>query len=278
MTSNFELTEMNELETTVINSAKRGASVAAGLFESDLQVNTKSSKLDYVTEADIKSQSEIIKSITSSYSPDAIVCEEGDSEKNIPQSGNYWTVDPIDGTSNFVAGNRVWATSVSAVRNHETKAAATVAPALSEKYMTCNQATFYNGRNISVSDKKELDEFTVAPVLRYGSELDREFSDLTRHSLLEFGDIRRLGSAQLTLGMVARGALDACFAIQPNPNPWDTVTGVKLVREGGGEVTDIFGDQWAPDSYGIIATNGIAHEEVISNFRHNFPDDLFEIG
>lgn len=262
---------MNKLETTTINSAEKGASVAAELFESDLQINTKSSKLDFVTNADLESQSEIKKSITSVYSPEQIICEEGDSKNYIEKSRNYWTIDPIDGTSNFVAGNPFWATSVAAIRNNETKAAATIAPALSEKYTICNDRTFYNGERATVSNKNELDEFTVAAILRYGTELDEEFSDLLKHSLLEFGDLRRLGSAQLTLGLVARGALDACFAIQPDPNPWDTIAGVKFVRQAGGEVTDLHDDPWSPDSCGLIATNGNAQEKIQRKLNHWFP-------
>jgi len=259
---------MNELEAMTIDCAKKGASVAESLFKSNLQVNTKKSKLDYVTNADIKSQSKMIEVIKSTHSSDTIICEENEKTEKVPKSGNYWTVDPIDGTSNFVAGNPFWSTSVAAVRNHETKAAATIAPALSEIYVIRNNRAFYNGEMAVVSDKNELDEFTVAAVLRYGTNLDEKFSDLLKYSLLQFGDLRRLGSAQLTLGMVARGALDACFAIQPNPNPWDTIAGVKLVRQAGGEVTDINGNRWYPDSCGLIATNGNAHEKILSKLDY----------
>lgn len=262
---------MNKLEAETINSAKQGASVAKELFKSDIETNTKNGKLDFVTTADIESQSEIINSIRSTYSSDTIIYEEGNNEIKIPKSGDYWVIDPIDGTSNFVADNPFWATSVAVIRNHETKAAATIAPALSESYIFCDDSTFYNNKRASVSNKNKLDEFTVATILRYGTDLDKEFSDLLKHSLLEFGDVRRLGSAQLTLGMVARGALDACFAIQPNPNPWDTVAGVKLVRQAGGEVTDIYGDPWSPDSRGLIATNGNVQKEILNKLNHCFP-------
>jgi len=262
---------MNKLEAEAINSAKKGASVAEDLFKSDIEVDTKDHKLDYVTAADTESQLEIVNSIKSAYSPDSIIFEEGNDKINIPKSGECWVIDPIDGTSNFVAGNPFWATSVAVIRNREIKAAATIAPALSEKYTLCGKNTVYNNKIATVSNKNKLDEFTVAAVLRYGTGLDKEFSDLLKHSLLEFGDIRRLGSAQLTLGMVARGALDACFAIQPNPNPWDTVAGVKLVRQAGGEVTDIYGDPWSPDSRGLIATNGNAQEKILNKLNNCFP-------
>lgn len=255
---------MHELEAKAIDSAKKGASVASELFKTDLQIDTKSGKLDYVTDADVDSQSKITKSIISDYPEDVIIGEENNSKKDIPKSGNYWIIDPIDGTSNFVAGNPFWATSVAVIRNHETKAAATIAPALSEMYFIRNQCAVFNNKKASVSNLGEIDEFTVSAALRYGTELDEEFSELLKHGLLNFGDIRRLGCSQLTLGMVARGALDACLAIQPNPNSWDTVAGVEFVRKAGGEVTDVFGNPWSLDSRGLIATNGNAHEEILN--------------
>lgn len=263
---------MNTLATTTVTSAKQGASVAAELFDSDLQIDTKGSKLDYVTNADTESQSTVVAAIEDEFPDEIIIHEENNENTNIPESGDCWVVDPIDGTSNFVVGNPFWATSVAVIKNHVTRAAATVAPSLSDIYIAHNDGAFRNGEQITVSDREQLQEFTVGTVLRYGTEMDDQFSELLKNSLLAFGDLRRLGSAQLTFAMVAHGGLDACLAIQPDANPWDTVAGVELVRKAGGEVTDIFGNPWSPDSHGIIATNGNAHNQMVVKIHEMFPE------
>jgi myo-inositol-1(or 4)-monophosphatase len=79
-----------------------------------------------------------------------------------------------------------------------------------------------------------------------------------------FGDLRRFGSAQVTLAKVAAGSLDAAASAQPRPNPWDTVAGVYMVERAGGTVTDVHGDPWDPGCDGLVASNGTAHDEVLA--------------
>jgi len=45
-------------------------------------------------------------------------------------------------------------------------------------------------------------------------------------------------------------------------SPWDSVGGVHLVREADGVVTDVYGEQWAEGSTGLVASNGAAHDEL----------------
>jgi myo-inositol-1(or 4)-monophosphatase len=78
-----------------------------------------------------------------------------------------------------------------------------------------------------------------------------------------FGALRRLGSAGAALAMVATGQLDAAVATETAP-PWDTVAGVCLVRGAGGRVTDAAGERWTPDSAGLIASNGRAHDALVA--------------
>jgi myo-inositol-1(or 4)-monophosphatase len=66
--------------------------------------------------------------------------------------------------------------------------------------------------------------------------------------------------------MVAAGSLEATIT-NVDPNPWDTVAGVHLVRQAGGRVTDLAGDRWRHDSRGLVASNGRAHDEVLAAAR-----------
>lgn len=248
-------------------AAIEGAEVAHGLFRTELDVATKDSKMDFVTRADTETQRRVIDVVRDEY-PDAIVVgEEEDELKSVPEDGTAWVIDPIDGTTNFVRGVRLWTTTVAAVRDHETVAAVTVAPALDDTFTANSDSVTLNDEPISVSTRTDLDRFTVAPILRYGSERDQQFGDLLRESILQFGDLRRFGCAQVTLGMVACGALDAAVSTQPNPNPWDTIAGVHMVERAGGSVTDVDGTPWEPGCDGLVASNGTAHDEVVETVQ-----------
>ena len=54
--------------------------------------------------------------------------------------------------------------------------------------------------------------------------------------------VRRAGSAALDLAYVACGRLDAFWEF--GLNPWDVAAGVLLVREAGGQVSDMRGSRF----------------------------------
>ncbi|MGN0164298.1 MAG: inositol monophosphatase family protein, partial [Candidatus Ornithomonoglobus sp.] len=75
-------------------------------------------------------------------------------------------------------------------------------------------------------------------------------------------DIRRCGSAALDLCYTACGRIDGFF--ERNLKPWDYSAGIAILREAGGTVTDMAGNE---PSYqvpsDIVATNGKLHDEMM---------------
>ncbi|WP_458188146.1 inositol monophosphatase family protein [Haladaptatus sp. NG-WS-4] len=245
----------------VVQAATDGAAFARRQFRTDLDVSTKDTRMDYVTDADRQTQRRVIETITDEFPDDTIVGEEEDAEKEIPENGDCWVIDPIDGTTNFVRGIPLWTTSVAAVRDTEPVAAANVLPVLDETYVANADDVHRNGEAITVSETNSLDVGVVAPILRYGGANRDEFTSVVSELSAVFGDMRRFGSAQATLSLVARGALDATVGVV-EPHSWDTVAGAHMVDQAGGRVTDVFGAAWTPSSTGIIATNGTLHADV----------------
>ncbi|WP_275689363.1 inositol monophosphatase family protein [Salinigranum salinum] len=105
-----------------------------------------------------------------------------------------------------------------------------VALAVDDRFVATSAGVTCNGAPVSVSDRADVAEFTIAPILRYGQDRGDEFGTLLCEVLRAFGDLRRFGSAQLTLGYVAGGMLDAAVSLQPRPNPRDTIAGVSMVE------------------------------------------------
>jgi len=80
--------------------------------------------------------------------------------------------------------------------------------------------------------------------------------------------VRRAGSAALDLACVAAGRFDGFWEF--NLNPWDTAAGVLIVQEAGGTVTDFKGGPFQLQSRETVATNGIVHEALLSEFEAIF--------
>jgi myo-inositol-1(or 4)-monophosphatase len=239
-------------------AAEVGASVALESFRGDLTIETKADKTDLVTDTDRAAQRRTVACIREEFPDDAIVGEESDALKGVPDAGPAWIIDPIDGTGNFVRGLRIWGTSVAAVEDSEPVAAATVLPALSDTYLADGESTTLNGDPVRVSAREDPETFAVAPILLGGNY------GATVGALAErFGDIRRFGCAQATLAAVAGGSLDTAVATT-RMNPWDTVAGAHMIRRAGGRVTDLAGERWHHDSDGFVASNGTAHAEILA--------------
>jgi myo-inositol-1(or 4)-monophosphatase len=257
-------------ETTRVAVAERaaeaGAAVAYDAFREGIAVETKGGKTDVVTQADRDAQRRVIEVIHETFPDDAIVGEEDDELKAVPDEGAAWVVDPIDGTNNFVRNMRLWCTAVAAVVDGEPVASAVVLPAFGDTYVASEQ-TRRNGDPVSVSAESDPEKCAVTPTFWWDFDARDEYTEACREIVTRFGDLRRFGSAQAVLAFVADGALDGALT-NLAANPWDTVAGAHLVRQAGGTVTDLAGDHWRHDSTGIVASNGAVHDDVLAAARN----------
>jgi myo-inositol-1(or 4)-monophosphatase len=259
-------------------AARAGGVVARELFRGELQVDTKDDKTDLVTAADRDAQQQVVATIVEEFPSDQFVCEEdsqqlagpesGEREpslvENVPETGASWIVDPIDGTTNFVRGSRTWATSVTAVVDGEAVGSANYLPAMGDLYAAGPESVTRDGEAMRVSEETDPEAFLVAVVNRW-TDSDA-FASLCGAADEHLGDLRRLGSFQATLSLLADGAFDAAVCTQ-EANSWDTVAGVHMIRLAGGTVTDVGGERWTADSDGMVASNGTDHEAVLDVVR-----------
>ena len=247
------------------DAAERGGELALDSFRTDLTVETKADPMDAVTGVDRAVQRSVIEFLGERYPDEPVVGEEEDALKEVPEEGPAWVVDPIDGTSNYVAGNRNWVTSVAFVRDGEGVAAANAMPATGDTYAAGVGATTRNGDPTGTSDRTDPASFLVYPIFGRSPTERRELVDAVDTAMTAFGDARRFGCAQGGLSGVACGELEAAVSTV-TLNDWDTVAGVHLVRRAGGTVTDARGDRWTPGSDGLLASNGEAHARLIESF------------
>ncbi len=243
-------------------AAIAGSEVAFEAFRTGIDVEIKSGKTDVVTQADRDAQRRVIEVIRESHPEDAIVGEEEDELKEVPDTGAAWVVDPIDGTNNFVRDVQIWATSVAAVKDGEAVAAANVLPALGDTYVAGDGEVTRNGEPVSVSHRSDPETFAVVPTIWWGFDERDQYAAACEAIVERFADMRRYGCAQAALSMVASGQIEGAIT-NVTVNAWDSVAGVHLIRQAGGVVTDVHGDRWEPGCDGLVASNGEAHDVVL---------------
>ena len=186
-----------------------------------LQVSKKG-PLDFVTNSDLKTEKIIIEELKKARPNYSIISEENGVEKNKDQS-NFWIIDPIDGTTNFLHGVPHFAISIALQSNNEIVCGLIFDPIKDELfYAEKNNGAYFNNQRIRVSKKREINEclFAVGKG-KYNPDLI----------------CRRSGSAALDMAYVASGRFDGYF--QNNLNLWDIAAGIIIVKEAGGIVNEI---------------------------------------
>ena len=252
-------------------AARAGGVVANETFREALTVETKADKNDVVTEADRDAQHQVVATIRQEFPDDALVCEEegpmpgvddADLLDAVPETGPAWVVDPIDGTANYVRGIRFWGTSVAAVVDAEPVGAATYMPAEQDIYTASPESVTLNGSTMAVSDRDDPETFMTGLLGWWPMHGGDTYASLFDAARSRFGDVRRMGSLQGVLALVAAGSLDAGF-MPETPHPWDAIAGVHMIRRAGGTATDVHGERWRHDSEGLVVSNGEAHDVVL---------------
>ncbi|MDZ7730120.1 MAG: inositol monophosphatase family protein [Natrialbaceae archaeon] len=140
-----------------------GAEVAHAKFRTALEVDTRSTTMDLVTNADRDAQTAVIETIQAHYPDDPMVSEENAGPVRLPESGPCWIVDPIDGTNNYVNGIREFATAVAVIDSGECIGAVIHCPALDDCYRVDAGGAVRNGHDLTVSHVDSPTESTICP-------------------------------------------------------------------------------------------------------------------
>src|ERR1700686_4059227 len=103
-----------------------------------------------VTIADKENERLIREAIEREFPEDGILGEEGSSKAG--SSGRRWIIDPIDGTRDFVRGNRFWCVLVALEEAGESLAGVAHFPMLNETYWaTRGSGSYLNHERLRVS-------------------------------------------------------------------------------------------------------------------------------
>jgi len=171
-------------------------------------------------------------------------------------TGWLWTLDPIDGTSNYAHGIPLCAASLALLRDGRPVLGVIDAPFMAERFHAAEGAgAWSHGHRITASTTTELREAIVA-IGDYatgpGAARKNETQLAATVSLTpRVHRIRMLGTAALDLAWLAAGRLAASVTF--SNHPWDMAAGIILTREAGAAVTDADGTSHTFNSAATIA-------------------------
>ena len=247
---------------TLIEAVNAGAAQLKNFFNGEFTISNKEGINNLVTQADFAADKAIREVIKRNFPEHGIVSEED--VEVISDSDYKWIIDPIDGTVNFANGIPICCVSIGLEYKNEMLMGAVFNPIMNEFFFAeKGKGAFLNDQKISVSDKPALLTSCLVTGFPY-SYLDEEngplqvFEKFIRKGI----PVRRLGSAAIDLCWVAAGRFDGFYEHQLYA--WDSAAGFIIVEEAGGKVTNLKGEKYSPYKFGLIATNGRIHDELVA--------------
>ncbi len=211
----------------------RAIAVAAGENARRIQKNGISveAKADAspVTIADRDNERLIREAIERGFPDDGILGEEGSSREGT--SGRRWIIDPIDGTRDFVRGNRFWCVLVALESGEDSLVGVAHFPMLAETYWAERGAgAFCNHEKLRASNVAKIGECVFGPGglhLAQARPLMPRIVDLAQRSWA----VRSFGGA-LDACLVAAGKVDIWH--EPKVEAWDLAALRLIIEEAGG--------------------------------------------
>lgn len=251
--------------------ASRGLVRDFGEIE-NLQISKKGVG-DFVTSADLRSERVLIRKLNEAREDYSILSEESGFIEG--SNKEYcWIIDPLDGTKNYMHGiphfcvNIALEKKISEVKK-EIVAAVTFAPILNELFWAeKGTGTYMNDRRLNVSIRNNFESGLFASYPWHGRRDSNSSELICRELSNKTANVRIMGSAALELAYVAAGKIDAFW--HDSLNKWDIASGVLLVREARGIVTDISGGSNMLEKGSIVATNADIEEKVRSTLERYY--------
>ncbi|MDH3646733.1 MAG: inositol monophosphatase [Gammaproteobacteria bacterium] len=230
---------------------------------------TAKSRNDFVSEVDRMAEAEIIQTIREFYPDHAFLAEESGSQG---ESENVWIIDPLDGTTNFLHGFPMFSVSIALQTKGRLEHGVIYDPMRQELFTASRgDGAQLDGRKIRVTNRKNLEGALIGTGFPYRANrrFMQEYIGMFRAIAENTVGIRRAGSAALDLAYVAAGRLDGFWEL--GLGPWDMAAGTLLVREAGGHVTDLDGDDTFLESGNIVAAPSKLLTSILAELRPHLP-------
>ena len=110
------------------------------IYSKEFQI-FKKKDMSPVTLADLESEKIIIKGLNKIFKKPIIVSEETNN-KNIDNIKNFWLVDPLDGTKEFIKKNDEFTINIAFIHKKKPILGIIYAPVLKKTYAAINKSTY----------------------------------------------------------------------------------------------------------------------------------------
>ena len=224
----------------LIDPFLKAGDLSISLREKGLKKEIKSDNTP-VSNGDLEVNKFITKKI-SEITPDIpIISEETSDNKDNHQLKNFWLVDPIDGTYDYINNLEEFTINAGLIINNKPAGGLIYAPAKKRMFYSFgvgNAFELTNGQTINLSNKV-IENKRPIKFISYSNKIKPEIQKIYNNLKVE-KSIKMKSS--LKFCVVATGEYDG-YVAEPRAYEWDIAAGHAILSHAGGEVTDFNGNE-----------------------------------
>lgn len=220
----------------ILQTLKKAGDMLLELRQGDVEVGIKDGNIrDVVTDVDIKLSEFITNQIAEAFPDEQIYSEETGSDDITQKS--FWTIDPVDGTSNFSRNIPHFAICITYIENGTPVVGGAFNPVTNEMYSAeKGKGAFLNGKKVEISTIHEPKKSMVCTNAGRSDELRIWSHELYGNLLKNIKSVKNLGSSALDFCFVGSGSVDACLYAQLTP--FDIAFAKTFIEEAGGVIVN----------------------------------------
>ena len=227
-----------------------------------------------VTIADRAANELIVTGLHREFPDDGILAEESlDTDRRLGKQ-RVWMIDPLDGTNGFIARQGDFAVQIGLAVDGISVLGVVFLPLADLLYHAVEGGGAWVERHgfepepARVSDTSDVKQMRLAASRSHRSpRMDRVMD------ALELKEEVQRGSVGVKVGLIVERQCDLYIHLSPRTKQWDTCAPEIILREAGGNFTDLFGEPLrynvpeVQNHNGIVATNGKAHDLIIEQLK-----------
>ena len=230
----MNIEETKKITLSLIDTFTKASQVALDLRKAGLKKEIKSDNTP-VTNGDIEVNKILTKKISEITPNIAIVSEENAAHKNDRDLENFWLIDPIDGTRDYINDRDEFTLNAALIINKKPAIGIITVPAKERVFYSYGMSNSYeliNNQEINLIDKKK--NYNYIKAVSYSNELKSEIKEV--HKKYNIISHQKMKSS-LKFCVIAAGEFDL-YAAEPRACEWDIAAGHAILEHAGGKVTD----------------------------------------
>ena len=232
--------EIKKVVESLINTFLNAGEISLELRKKGL---TKSIKPDNtpVSNGDLEVNKILTKKIKELTPRIPIISEETSDNKSVNNLKDFWLIDPIDGTYDYINNLDEFTINAGLIINKKPVAGLIYAPAKNRMFYSYgeNQAfELINGKDIKLDSTKKFSKDEIKFV-SYSNNIKPEINKI--HKKFDVKRTVRMKSS-LKFCVIAAGEYDG-YVAEPRACEWDIAAGHAILKHAGGSITDFDGNE-----------------------------------